>query len=68
MTPREKGVQAFQQGISQLDNPFVRYSHDWDLWKEGWMDAWRALHIENVNKVTAQLTMDLCDPFKVWPI
>jgi hypothetical protein len=18
----------------------VRYSHDWDLWKEGWMDAW----------------------------
>ena len=40
MTPIEKGVQAFQQGISQLDNPFVRYSHDWDLWKEGWMDAW----------------------------
>ena len=30
--------------------------------------SWRALHIENVNKVTAQLTMDLCDPFKVWPI
>jgi hypothetical protein len=78
MTPREKGVQAFQQGISQLDNPFVRYSHDWDLWKEGWMDAWHDVLLHEISSRASKPTlfievekekqqMDLFDSFKPWP-
>jgi hypothetical protein len=40
MNPCEEGRKAFQQGTSQIDNPYLRVSHQYDLWKEGWMDAW----------------------------
>jgi hypothetical protein len=42
MTPYEIGRSAFLQGVSQIDCPYLRASHDYDLWKEGWKDAWWA--------------------------
>ena len=38
MTAREAGRRAFQQGIRLDDNPYLRVSHEYDLWREGWLD------------------------------
>ena len=38
MTAREAGRQAFQHGIHLGDNPYLRVSHEYDLWREGWLD------------------------------
>ena len=38
MTAREAGRRAFQYGISLGDNPYLRVSHEYDLWREGWLD------------------------------
>jgi hypothetical protein len=47
MTARDAGRKAFQQGVLQIDNPFMRYSSDWDLWREGWLDAWHEVMKRN---------------------
>ncbi len=40
MTLRETGKKAFNDGVPLIDNPFPRYTHAYDLWKEGWRDEW----------------------------
>ena len=39
-TPREQGKKAFDDGVPLIDNPYLRYTHEWDLWNEGWRDEW----------------------------
>ncbi len=39
MTPLEQGAKAFSDGVGYERNPFVFYTHDWDLWNEGWKTA-----------------------------
>jgi hypothetical protein len=40
VTPLEQGAKAFSDGVGYERNPFVFYTHDWDLWNEGWRDEW----------------------------
>ncbi len=40
MTPLEQGAKAFSDGEPLINNPYLRYTHDWDLWNEGWRDEW----------------------------
>ena len=38
MTPREQGRWAFRKGRLPADNPYMSFTHEHDLWKEGWDD------------------------------
>ena len=40
MTPLEQGAKAFSDGVPLIHNPYLRYTHEWDLWNEGWRDEW----------------------------
>ena len=40
MTPLEQGAKAFSDGVPLIHNPYLRYTHEWDLWNEGWRDDW----------------------------
>jgi hypothetical protein len=40
LTPFEEGKKAFRNNLSLIDNPYPRYTSEYDWWNLGWKDEW----------------------------
>jgi hypothetical protein len=36
----EEGQKAFREGKTLVDNPYAKYTSEYDWWNLGWKDEW----------------------------